>query len=39
MAMGMPVISSDVPNISELIEHGRDGILVRKKTLSPLLIQ
>lgn len=31
MAMGLPVISSDVPNISELIEHGRDGILVREK--------
>lgn len=31
MAIGLPVVSSDVPNISELIEHGRDGILVREK--------
>ncbi len=31
MAMGLPVISSDLPNISELIEHDRDGILVREK--------
>ncbi|MBI5408625.1 MAG: glycosyltransferase family 4 protein [Nitrospirae bacterium] len=31
MAMGLPVISSNVPDISELIEHGRNGILVREK--------
>lgn len=31
MAMGLPVISSDVPNISELIENDKDGILVREK--------
>ena len=28
MAMGVPVVSSDVPNIVELIEDGKDGILV-----------
>lgn len=31
MAMGLPVISNDVPNISELIEHPRNGILVKQK--------
>lgn len=31
MAMGLPVVSCDVPNIAELIEHGKDGILVREK--------
>ncbi|MBI3596516.1 MAG: glycosyltransferase family 4 protein [Nitrospirae bacterium] len=31
MAMGLPVVTSDVPNISELIEHDKDGILVRQK--------
>jgi glycosyltransferase involved in cell wall biosynthesis len=31
MAMGLPIISSDLPNISELIENARDGILVRQK--------
>jgi len=31
MAMGLPVVSTDVPNISELIEHDKDGILVREK--------
>jgi len=31
MVMGMPVISSNIPNISELIEHEKDGILVRDK--------
>ena len=31
MAMGLPVVSSNVPNISELIEHDKDGILVREK--------
>ena len=31
MAMDMPVISSNIPNISELIEHGKTGILVKEK--------
>ena len=31
MAMGMPVISSNIPNISELIEQGKDGMLVTEK--------
>ena len=28
MAMGVPVISSDIPNLAELIENGWDGVLV-----------
>jgi len=31
MAMGLPVISTDIPNLSELIENGVDGILVSEK--------
>ncbi len=31
MAMGLPVISNRLPNISELIEDGKDGILVADK--------
>ena len=36
MAMGLPVVSCDVPNISELIENGKDGILVREKDAEAL---
>ncbi|MFQ5754094.1 MAG: glycosyltransferase, partial [bacterium] len=36
MAMGLPVISCDVPNIAELIEHDGDGILVREKDAKAL---
>jgi len=36
MAMGLPVVSCDVPNISELIEHGKDGILVRERDAEAL---
>ncbi len=31
MAMGLPVVSADVPHIPELIENGKDGILVSDK--------
>ena len=31
MAMGLPVVSTHVPNVPELIEHGKDGILVMEK--------
>ena len=31
MTMGMPVISSNNPNLSELIEHRKNGILVKEK--------
>jgi len=31
MAMGLPVVSTNVPHIPELIENGKDGILVRDK--------
>jgi len=31
MAMGIPVISSNIPNISEVIKHEKDGILVNAK--------
>ncbi|HDO25103.1 MAG TPA: colanic acid biosynthesis glycosyltransferase WcaL [Nitrospirae bacterium] len=36
MAIGLPVISSNVPNISELIEHDNDGILVKQKDAAAL---
>lgn len=31
MSMGLPVVSTNIPNISELIENGKDGILVNEK--------
>jgi glycosyltransferase involved in cell wall biosynthesis len=36
MAMGLPVISTNVPDIPELIENGMDGILVREKDAEAL---
>ena len=38
MAMGLPVISSDLPNISELIENKKNGMLVREKDAKMLAI-
>ncbi|MFC1678609.1 glycosyltransferase [Elusimicrobiota bacterium] len=31
MAMGLPVISSDLPNLKELVDDGIDGLLVKEK--------
>jgi glycosyltransferase involved in cell wall biosynthesis len=36
MAMGLPVISTDISGIPELIDHGKDGLLVPEKNPAAL---